>query len=239
VAVAHVQNASVEGGSLAASQTATFGSSTSSGNLVAVTVAWGNSGGQTAPTISDNKGNTYTKLKEQSATASDAVAIYVAKNITGGASHQVTATSNGGTAFISMGIIELSGADTATQAGATNSGSGAGPDTAPSAGSVTPASGDMAVCVLSHNFANSPSLTAGTGWTRRTNVVGNTGVACGSETQAGTGASVSGDWTTGSGVSNWAAAVAVIQVASGGGGGGPWPFFFESELSGHCWHGGL
>jgi hypothetical protein len=202
--------------------TVTCSLNTSAGNGVILVVAWYTGGGATV-TVTENQSNPAPVQLIAKAATNETIRIYFWKNLTTGATgHQfsVTPSSN---SFISLSAIEVTGQDTATQAGATNSGSGTAGTTTPSAGAITPASGSLAVCGLTHDNSTAPALTAGTGWTRRGNIPGVTGICVGSETRAGAGSSVSGDWTTAANILNWGAVVAEIQAAAGGGGGGKIP----------------
>lgn len=95
----------------------TFGSATVSGNTIVVVAGWdlsseGNLPTQ-KPTASDNKGNTYelvTSIASTSSTSGSSfgAGIFVAKNIVGGAGHQVTLSDESP----GFSAVEISGAST-------------------------------------------------------------------------------------------------------------------------------
>jgi hypothetical protein len=89
----------------AISDTATFASSTTTGNGVIVCLAL--KGGRRVSTLTDNKGNTYVRVGFV-VDVSDAVAeIWYAQSITGGASHTLTVTYDAA-AYVVWGAIEVS-----------------------------------------------------------------------------------------------------------------------------------
>jgi hypothetical protein len=107
---AFVQSRSVDAGNVS-SAALTFNSSTVSGNLATVAIQVGEQD-DVVTSVTDNKGNTYTRRSFQPSTGAEAaVYIYDAKNIVGGASHQITVTLS--TAKnLRFAIHEYSGADT-------------------------------------------------------------------------------------------------------------------------------
>lgn len=225
MAITEVQNNQTESGSFAASAvTCAFGSTTTGANLIVVAVAWYLGGGTTVPAITDNKGNTYTKAVEQDASA-EGIAIFYAKKITGGSGHQITATP-GGTTFISLSIVEYSGCDTSTPLGTTSVGNSATASSAPAASSITPTSGDLLFAAMTHDTANDPVVSAGSGFTLRGSVHGVSGVTCGSEDAISAGSSLTPAFSLAAAAANWAAAAAVFHQASGGG-GSVYPFWLE------------
>jgi hypothetical protein len=95
----------------------TFGSTTTSGNMIVVMVAFGATVASTLA-VSDNKGNTYgsAAVTTISSSNTDRAAIFFCPSITGGSSHQITVTnSGGGTSFGgAVWITEVSGQDPST-----------------------------------------------------------------------------------------------------------------------------
>lgn len=136
----------------------TFGSSTVSGNMIIVAYGGSNASSLVA---SDNKGNSYTTVVDG---ATSGAAIAYAMNITGGASHQVTATvtSNGNAAH--MIVLEYSGITTSSafDQGAQSSGFVAN-------SSVTTGSISQAVELLFGALLYGGTATAGSGFTLRHN----------------------------------------------------------------------
>lgn len=112
MALAVVQSAeAVIGGD---STTATFGSTTTTGNLIVVAIAeFGGTTFNTGTPVTDNKGNTYAFCDETIGGGSGAgAAIFRCENATGGASHQITVNVPGTGLALSFAILEISGAAT-------------------------------------------------------------------------------------------------------------------------------
>lgn len=165
MAIALVQSnkAGPTGGS--ASLSVTFSSSTTSGNLIVVAFAWDSNG--TVSSVTDNKSNTYSAAGSvaNNTNSSTSCMIYYAKNISGGASHQVTVTISASTT-IRVAVAEYSGADTA--APLDQSAVGTGNTSSMVTSSVTlSANNELLACIgmISDGFFAAP--TAGTGYTNR------------------------------------------------------------------------
>jgi hypothetical protein len=109
VAVTLVQSNIVPVGSNASPQTATFTSSTTSGNLL---MAFVRQQVNSTSALSDNKGNTWTlKTTYASYSGSWNLYIYYCNNAIGGASHTVSATESGTGWNVDIELMEFSGAD--------------------------------------------------------------------------------------------------------------------------------
>lgn len=117
MAIAVAQNLGTQHFS-ASSGNATFGSSTTTGNLIVVVVHGERAGAQVdVPTITDSKSNTYTQAVDSGLTTGVSVTnrsqIFYKENATGGASHQITVTFAGSRGCV-WSAFEISGALTAS-----------------------------------------------------------------------------------------------------------------------------
>jgi len=85
---------------------------TTSGNLLVAAVTWDNGSNATA-SMSDSKGNTWVAAttKQTDARHGQNMQSFYAKNISGGASHTVTATFSAGTVWVRLIVHEVSGLD--------------------------------------------------------------------------------------------------------------------------------
>lgn len=139
----------------------TFDSSTTSGNLIAVLVM-SRAGTPTEHyTVTDNKSNT--SVENQSiAYVNACVEAHTFKNITGGASHQVSVDLGAAPAQASWVIVELSGADTTTPVG--NSSEESGDGAAIHSGTATPTA-DGLFLAAGHMDTTAASPVIEAGWT--------------------------------------------------------------------------
>lgn len=165
MALAHVQT--VKGTGAATSSVTTSGVTTSSGNLLlAVAGAW-QSGVQNTHTITDSNSNTWVEVTGSPLlpTSNTKHHLFYAKNCTGGASHTFT-TTIGGTALITLFVMEVSGADTTSPF---DKGAGAvGNSTAPSSGATatrTQANEIIIGALGTGDNINLGTITAGSGFT--------------------------------------------------------------------------
>ncbi len=143
------------------SDSLTFPSATTSGNLIVVSVGWSEL--LVTASISDNKGNTYTSAIGPTNGPQGARAqTFYAQNITGGATHTVTVTYSGTVGFQSHCIHEYSGA--ATTGVLDVAAAASGTSTAPSASGTTTNANDL---IFGWCYDNNGTLTAGSGFTVR------------------------------------------------------------------------
>lgn len=211
MAVAFVQaKASTEGLNVASLAT-TFDSDTTNANLIHVSTAiWdSDSTPPTGYTISDNKSNTYNSCNVGQ-TLGDAgtggigrLEAHRAENISGGASHEVT-SSPGDTVFMTVGLIELSGAATSGALGNVNSGIGEG--TAVASGSVNPDRDGLFVGAMQYDRSTSTTMSPALGLTQRLEIDENFEAAPHNivTAPATSGNSLTAEWTLG-GSGDWAA----------------------------------
>lgn len=154
MSVAIAQKKASTTGSNVSSLAVTFNSSTTTGNLIVVSSGCWDSDA-TAPTnftVTDSKSNAYTQVQGQGFSGAGPqmrLEQHYAKNVTGGASHQVTVTP-GDSVFMTIGIFELSGADTAAPLDSSAKATGA--STTPSVG-VTPGADGLMIAAMSNNGA--------------------------------------------------------------------------------------
>lgn len=92
-----------------ASSVTTASWTSTSGNML-IAVAQADTVAQNGITVTDNKGNTWSRVRSDSLAATFDLEIWVAYNITGGAGHTVTATDNGGGVDSLLIVEEWSGA---------------------------------------------------------------------------------------------------------------------------------
>lgn len=219
MAVAFVQaKASTEGSSVTSLAT-TFDSSTTSGNLIHVQTAVYDTDA-TPPTnfsVTDSKSNTYSNTGAPAVTFSTEARIEAkyAANITGGASHQVT-VSPGDTVYMTVGLIELSGAATSSPADGQNSNSGTG--TAVSSGNVTPTTNGMFVAGMSYDGSSTTIAVNWTSGTQRLEIDENND-ACAQNiaTKAATASTLdNAGWTLGTSTP-WAATIIAYKEAGAAG----------------------
>lgn len=117
MAGAHVQttSGSDSGSAGGAFNLTAFGTATTSGNLIEVTVGFRPANAGESVTVSDNKGNTYVRAVVCPASPASfdfVVEKWYAKNIVGGSSHQVTVTQSGSNNTAVAFAEEISGLDT-------------------------------------------------------------------------------------------------------------------------------
>lgn len=222
MALAFVQSAKVSAAGFPQTLTTpAFASDTTSGNLIVVG-AMSQSGANAIDSVTDSKSNTYTRRGQANSSTSINCEIWVAENITGGASHTVTATENG---FLTGGVIafEISGAATSSSFDVTAGTNGTG-------GSLS--SGNTATTAQANEiligFGGITSNTNPT-WTEGTSFLPSPPVST-SGTSAGyaiameyrivsaTGA-YAGTMTSSNSGQNWAMVVVALKEAGGGGGG--------------------
>ena len=226
MAVAFVQaKASAEGSSVA-SLAVTFDSSTVSANLVHVsTCVWdGDGAAPTGYTVTDNKSNTYSSCSVgQSFTESsgqERLEAHYAGNITGGAAHEITVSPGDTGLYMTIGVLELSGADVTTPLGNVNSATGS--SAAPSSGSVTPGSAGLFVAGMGYesSTAGGSTMTPEAGWDQRLEIDENFDAAPQNimTKAASNGVADVADWTQGA-TEAWGAYLVHYKEAAGGGGG--------------------
>lgn len=163
MAIAYVQTITKTSTGSTPMTSSAFGSSTTTGNLIVVSVSdnGGVTGGITS--VTDSKGNTYTKIANEQ-DGSSTLSMWYAKNITGGASHTITIAWNTGlVSQASFTAQEFSGCDTTSPLdryiGAHSS------STSPSSGATTATTTDAQLVVggLAY-FGTAVTPTAGAGY---------------------------------------------------------------------------
>lgn len=193
---------------LGVSQSDTFTSSVTGGNAIVVFTAV-RAAGNTIQSVTDNKGNTYTKLASDNTNAG--AEFWMATNVIGG-SVTVTVTWNGsGNPGIGVAIFEVAGGVT-TQDVTAHTADGSG--TNPSLGSITTVTaGDICFAGIAYNTGLT-GLTAGSGWT----LTQGAGAGAEYQVQASAGALTGNFGNTNSGT--WSGVIIALRAGSGGGGGG-------------------
>jgi hypothetical protein len=157
-----VQTKTGDSGGYVTSTNLSFDSSTTTGNTILVAVAY-NSDQLGTPDVTDNKGNTYTKLAGGAGAGDTSGELWCAYNVTGGASHQITIELSANWHDVAIVMREYSGLTTANPfdvkaEGTTASGTSHTSDTTAS----TSQANELVVGVIAIN-ANS-TYTAGGGY---------------------------------------------------------------------------
>lgn len=159
--ISHVQGASNAGGGSTTSIAATFGAPVGTGNGVVVVFGYGTSGGDlsAAPTITDDKGNSYTYVERRYEPGAYGQGVAYGLNVTNGPS-TITVTFPEGHAFPSIIIDEYSGIASFDQHAVTAGGSGGPSFSAPS---ITTTAADLIHCYC---WENSGTLSPGSTFTQ-------------------------------------------------------------------------
>jgi hypothetical protein len=157
MAVAVVQSAAGLEAIGVTSLAATFTNPTVSGNtFVACSAVFDSDAvAPTGFTVTDSKSNAYSSARSQPFGAdagNDGSCIEQHYNAggTGGSSHQITVTP-GDTVNMTVGILELSGVDTANPIATSGTGGGIGSSAAPSTGSVTPTQAGLGLAQMGYD----------------------------------------------------------------------------------------
>lgn len=109
VAIAYVQQ--VTGNTTTGTTAGTFGSATATGNLIVVTTSDDSGTTSNGVSVTDNAGNTYTKVIHQGSAST--LSMWYCPNITGKSGHQITVTwSTAATGRLTFCAQEFSGAAT-------------------------------------------------------------------------------------------------------------------------------
>lgn len=162
----YVQAVQTSGGNVSDSTVLSPSVTVTTGNALAVLVAYTNASQQTI-TLSDPSSNTYTAIGSQVAIGTDRFAIFRCMSITGFTSGQITATFGGASTFRSILVVEVSGA---TSFDAGNLVSQASPGTGSNAITVSATAGQTSGLIVGFTVDDSASNrvpTAGTGFTDR------------------------------------------------------------------------
>lgn len=207
-------------GSGVASGTATTSSigTTTTGNLMVVCCASNSATSNDFSSVTDNKSNTYTRAKSQPGNATD-VEIWYAANITGGASHTVTATTTNGFRNVALVAQEYSGAATTTPLDQTAGATGTSATPSSGATATTTQADEMVFGALVVEASDAISL--GSGFS---NLGTNTGIASLRPAAESMIISSTGAQTATFGIAAsqpWNCAVATFKATGGGGGGNP------------------
>lgn len=162
-----------------ASAALSFVSPTTAGNAIVVAVSTynGAAGGMHASAVTDNNGNTYTRIEARGPVGVNATALFLALNIAGRSGHQITcAPSDDASQFFTLAIAELD--EIPTSSAVDVSVNAAGSSAAPTANLVTTVADTILIGVISHdaNTASNRTYTIGSGYTELYNH-GNGGVA--------------------------------------------------------------
>lgn len=193
---------------------ATFDTSVTSGNLIYVALSHG--GDAATWGVTDNQGNTYTQIRNtRDATNHQDITTFYAKNVTGG-SVTVTGSLDPTTrTFRRISIVELSGRDTTAPLDVENGNAsltGSNATDGVVSGSITPTANGAMVVGAVMDTTGVASISAGTGFTERSDLGG---LQVEDLTQA-TAASIQATWTF-SAANGYVAHVAAFKAAGSGG----------------------
>ena len=193
--------------------TTAFAGSTTSGNLIVVTTADDSGLTTSVSAVADSKGNAYTQVVNISSSSS--MQIWYAKNITGGASHTVSATWNtGNTGRCVLVAQEFSGCDTSNPLDQNTSTGSTGTAVSSGASPTTTQAAELVVGGASHD-ALASAFSLGSGYTNLGTVnVANCAVAMESKVVAATGAQTATFTIAAS--RTWICGVVTFKGAGGG-----------------------
>lgn len=150
-----VQSKGSNNGYSAGPITLTFSSSTAAGNTIVVSLT---SNSASVSSVTDNKGNTYTRAVQFNTTR--LAQIWYCAGISGGASHQISINLSG-FAYVSLCIYEVSGLDS-SPLGATGTASTASATALSATLSATPPSGNLIVAAWgSYNYPSTFTVNSG------------------------------------------------------------------------------
>lgn len=138
MAIAFVQSAQTANVFDSSAHTCAYGAGVTAGNLLVVVV---NCFGSVTVTVADSLGQTFSQAGSYSTLASNKESIWYFPNTAGGA-NTVTVTPSGNS-FLTITVLEYSGADKVSPLG--NTAAATGNSTAPATGSVTANAGDLVV----------------------------------------------------------------------------------------------
>lgn len=213
MAIAFVSGTNVSAGG--ASPT-TSGVDTTGANFIAVAIGWFNSGQlTTAPSVTDNKSNTFTSLTVRNTGSNLGTVLYYCKSPTVGSGHTFTLNS---VALSTICAASFSGVDTSSPFDLEN---GAGNASAASIqpGSITPsANNEIVITSVCSGLIDPFSINGGFSIAQQSGNGGNTffpsGLAYLIQTSA---AAANPTWTSTSGPDQMAAAIASFKAAAAGG----------------------
>jgi type II secretory pathway component HofQ len=198
-------------------QTGSITTAASGSSFLAVIRAYGSPTG-----VTDSKGNTYVLVfSTQNTTDTDWLAVYMATNGTGGATHRITASFGAGLNPVILGLIEITGGATSS---ITDTSATAFDQASPFGQSITTANANDLILGFfgSNGAATTVTYTAGSGFTMLaagTFVTGTDGLSVGVSTQV---VSATGTYnpafTVSSGNKGPTISLALKQLAGGGGG---------------------
>lgn len=221
MAFAYVQSTTITSDTNPATSAA-FGSSTTVGNMIFVTVV---GDGGTTPTITgitDSKGNTYTKITEsQIGSAINMVAFYT-KITTGGSSHTITATWNDAAENVRVVAQEFSGFTANPTVDQVTTASGSSTTPASGVTGTTARANELVIGMLAKQGTTAATVTAGSGFSNL--IVVNDNDTAGQESRVVSAISTYNATFTLSTSRAWLAGIVTFYDSSdpgtGGGGGG-------------------
>jgi hypothetical protein len=171
---AHVQSRNTANSASSTTIAQTFNSAVTGGNLIVVAVSW-DSSSTASVTCSDNVGNTYSSaLVANDTINTQALGICYAANSVGGTAITVTATFAVASTTRYIAIHEYSGVAVTSPADGSSSGVAVGstaPDNVTSGSATTTVSGDLIFGAVVETAAGSTTISPGTNFTQRQNVI--------------------------------------------------------------------
>jgi hypothetical protein len=187
-----------------------FPSTQTAGDLNVVAVGWGDTTSSVG-SVTDSKGNTYTRAVGPTTTTGLSQSVYYAKNIAAG-SNTVTVTFNQAAAYPDVRILEYSGLDPSTPLDVTAAAVGSG--TSASSGSATTTAANELIFGAG-STAGVAYTGAGTGFSAR--IINNFGNIAEDKTVSSTG---SNSATAPNSSGNWVMQMATFKGSGQGGGTG-------------------
>jgi len=226
VAISFVQSAVAGSGNSAAQRSLAYSSNVAAGNLLVVAIS--TFGTSITMTVVDTQGNTYAQAGSYGINGSNRVSFWYAVAGSSGANTvQVTPSA---AAFMGLGVLEYSGAPASSPLDATSTNSGS--TLAVSTGTVAVNGANELLLGCFGEGQGTYTFSPDAGFTTRCSQLnGNTNEALVVIEKIGVSASAAatGAWAGTSSVP-WPAVGASFKVAAAG--GGPFPWFFDSSMSG-------
>lgn len=144
--------------------TSAFGASTTTGNLIVVTIRWADFSSRSVSSVTDSAGNTYALVLTDTS-SNPGLTLYYKENITGGASVTVSCALNGADSYAWIAADEYSGLLTASALDSSWSATGSGTTDLTVPSITTAQASELVFAVASQN--NFATMSAGTDFALR------------------------------------------------------------------------
>lgn len=171
-AIQHLQSTLGSSYIYVTSQAATLAQPVTSGNTVIVAVSNYQSANANTASVTDNKGNTYTKIvtNPTAVSGNNQISLWYATNVAGGSSFTVTATSSA-TSYLSIAAHEYAGLLTSTTLDSTSNQNGVGTSATTGLTAMTIQNNELVFGAFLHENFATINPTATNGFTIRQSIV--------------------------------------------------------------------